>query len=191
MGKNRRSKFQVYDSLHKITLDVDSSEEVEFTKWLCRASELGIIQDFTYQPKSFKLSDAEHYVDSKGKMKTLFREHIYTADFLLSFDAEKYKDLAMEFKKCDSIQSKEGSNCYYIDVKGGFQKDAGRSFSMNQKWLYSKYHVYVHKVIPKMFFKKFGIIEEFKFTEKTKKPSKKYEGYQTIEEIFSKNGTEG
>ena len=55
---------------------------------------------------------------------------------------------------------------------------------MNQKWLYSKYHIYVHKVVPKLFFKKFGIIEEFKFTEKTKKPSKKYMGYPMIDEIF-------
>ena len=187
MGKNLRSKFQVFDSVHNKTLDVDSQEEVEFTKWLCRANELGIMTDFEYQPKSFILSEKAHYVNSKGKTKTLFQEHIYTADFMLIFDERKFQDLADEFKMCDSVKSapEKSQYVFYVDVKGGFQKDAGRSFSMNQKWVYMKYHVYVHKVIPKVFFQKFGIIEEFKWTQKTKKPSKKYEGYQTIEEIFN------
>ena len=188
MGKNRRRTFCVEDTFHGKTIEVDSQEEVEFTKWICRAVELGIIQNFTYQPKSFVLSDAQHYTDMNGKTRFLFREHVYTADFLIEFDAVKFSDLAKEFKKYDGVKSnpQSGKYLYYLDVKGGFQKDSGRAFSMNQKWMYEKYHIYVHKVVPKEFFKKFGIIEEFKFTEKTKKPSKKYLGYPMVEEVFCK-----
>lgn len=191
MGKNRRSKFSVFDSIHNKTLSVDSQEEVEFTKWLCRAIELGIIQDFTYQPKSFKLSDKVEYTTIKGKIKTLFREHIYTADFIIFFDRTKFTDLAEEFKCYSNFDSniKMGKYAYYVDVKGGFQQDAGRSFSMNQKWLFERFHVYVHKVVPKKFFAKFGIPEELRFTEKTRKPSKKYAGYLTIAEKFTEGKT--
>ena len=187
MGKNKRRVFTVYDSLHKIQLEVDSIEEVEFLKWLCHANELGIIIDFVYQPESIILSKSETYLTTKNKIRTLFREHCYTPDFLIFFDKVKYPNLADEFKKYDETKSNVDKNSfgYYIDIKGSFNRnDGGRSFSINQKWVYSKYNIYVHKIIPKQFFKEFGILEEFKYTEKTKKLSKKYLGYQTIEEIF-------
>ena len=66
----------------------------------------------------------------------------------------------------------------YIDVKGTFAKsDGGRSFSINQKWTYNKHGIYVYKLVPKDFFKLFGVPEACKLTAKTKKPRKMYLGY--------------
>lgn len=187
MGKNKRRTFPVFDKKHNVELNVDSQEEQEFVRWLNVACDMNIINDFVYQPPSLKLSDGESYIDCDGKIRSLFREHVYTPDFLLYVNGEKGKSLMKEFKLSESIKSRPDKNifAYYIDVKGTFTaNDGGRSFSINQKWLFSKFKIYVYKLVPKDFFKKFGIIEEMQFTPKTKKPSKKYENYPLISEIF-------
>ena len=72
-----------------------------------------------------------------------------------------------------------------IDTKGTFaSNDGGRSFSINQKWVYAKYKVYVHKLVPKVFFEKFGVPENCKLTAKTKKPRKAFEGFKDIKTCF-------
>lgn len=47
-GKNKRRQFEVFDSVHDVTLSVDSQEEVDFTEWLCEAHGLSVINDFQY-----------------------------------------------------------------------------------------------------------------------------------------------
>lgn len=88
--------------------------------------------------------------------------------------------LIHEFKKTSEIK---GYPAIYVDVKGGFNKNA-RSFSIDQKFVYSKYGHYIYKLVPKEFMRKFGITEDLMFTSKTKKPSKKFEGYPLISEVF-------
>lgn len=68
-------------------------------------------------------------------------------------------------------------------MKGSFNRNQ-RSFSIDQKWVYQKYGYYIYKLEPKVFFRKMGILEEFKLTQKTKKPSKVFAGYPTVGEIF-------
>ena len=177
MGKNKRSSYTVLDTRTNQTVEVDSKEEILTYKWLLKALELGIIYSFEYQPKTFTLSDPVKYKDSKGKEKTLFREHVYSPDFLIEFNIMKYHQFKDEFKVMDN------GNRIYIDVKGSFNRTS-RSFSVDRKWLYQKYGIYIYELQPKEFFKKFGILEEFKLTEKTKKPSKVFEGYPVITDIF-------
>lgn len=57
---------------------------METYKWLLKALDLGIVTDFKYQPCSFVLSDPVKYVNSNGKTRTLFQEHIYSPDFLIA-----------------------------------------------------------------------------------------------------------
>jgi hypothetical protein len=109
------------------------------------------------------------------KQRTLFREHCYSPDFLICLKPE-YESLCSEFKVVSDGK-------IYIDVKGTFNLTA-RSFSIDQKLVYQKYGFYIYKLIPKEFMKKFGILEEFRFTQKTKKPSKVFDGYRTIEDVF-------
>ena len=37
-GKNKRKQIEVFDSLHGMTLSVDSQEEVDFVNWCCEAA---------------------------------------------------------------------------------------------------------------------------------------------------------
>ena len=174
MGKNKNSNFEVVDTRTNQIVPVDSNEEVLVYKWLLHALELGIVKNFTYQPTTFVLSEKVQYKQGK-KTKTLFQDHVYSPDFLIEVD-EKHQNLINEFKLVFD-------NKIYVDVKGSFNRNQ-RSFSIDQKWTYQKYGYYIYKLEPKVFFKKFGILEEFKFTQKTKKPSKVFSGYNTVEEIF-------
>lgn len=104
---------------------------------------------------------------------------MYSPDFLIMIEPSQ-TSLIHEFKKTSEI---DGFPAIYVDVKGGFNKNA-RSFSIDQKFVYSKYGHYIYKLVPKDFMKKFGITDDLRFTSKTKKPSKKFEGYPLISDVF-------
>ena len=73
----------------------------------------------------------------------------------------------------------------YLDVKGQFaQHDGGRSFSLNQKWTWQKFGVYICKVVPKAFCKKFGVAAASMKSKLTGKARKMYVGYQSIKRAF-------
>jgi hypothetical protein len=112
------------------------------------------VKSFKYQPITFELCGKVKY-GTGPKLKTLFQDHVYSPDFLIEVDG-KYKKLIDEFKVLDE-------NRIYVDVKGSFNRNQ-RSFSIDQKWVYQKTGYYIYKLEPKKFFKKFGILEEFKFT---------------------------
>lgn len=124
-----------------------------------------LVRDFFYQPHTFILSKKVTYMSGK-KEKTLFQDHVYSPDFLIIWEPEytKFRD---EFK----VPFGDEENMVYVDVKGSFNRNQ-RSFSIDQKWVYQKEKLYIYKLEPKKFFKKFGILDEFRFTQKTKKPSK-------------------
>lgn len=66
----------------------------------------------------------------------------------------------------------------YIDVKGQFaQHDGGRAFSLNQKWTWQKFGIYVSKVVPKLFCKKFGVAAASMKSNVTGKIRKMFIGY--------------
>ena len=154
---------------------MDSREEVLVYRWLLKALELGVVRSFRYQPCTFVLADKATYQD-RNKLKTLFQDHVYSPDFEIEIDPA-LEDLRREFKVLDN-------GCrILVDVKGSFNRNQ-RSFSIDQKWVWQKTGFYIYKLEPKKFFRKFGILEEFRFTEKTKKPSKVFEGYPLISEIF-------
>lgn len=182
MGKNKRVQLECLDTRTNSIVLVDSVEEIETYKWLLNALKLGIITDFQYQPCSFTLSEPVKYTNSKGKQRTLFQEHIYSPDFLITINPD-CQILIDEFKVLKNNQ-------IYVDVKGMFARnDGGRSFCLNQKWCFQKYGIYIYKLVPKKFFQKVGIPEELKYTNKTKKPSKKFDGYPLMKDIFNGNKT--
>lgn len=185
MSKNKRRQLQYYDSYHNIIVMLDSCEEQDVYAWCIEAVGKNILKDFRYQPDSFKLSDSISYLTVDGKSRCLFREHVYSPDFTLTFEPNKYLALAKEFKVTQQ-QLQNNTIDAYIDVKGTFAKsDGGRSFSINQKWTYAKHGIYVYKLVPKDFFKLFGVPEACRLTAKTKKPRKMYLGYQSISECFN------
>lgn len=181
-GKNKRRQIEAYDEIHNVTLSVDSAEECDTLAWLVESKKLNLINDFSYQPASFKLSNAVTYQDIDNKTKTLFREHTYTADWCLEFTPSACIPLAKELKvpyealSCDSWK-------VYIDSKGTFNVTE-RAFGYNQKWLWQHHNVYVYKLVPKKFFAKMGVPEACKMTKKTKKPRKMFLGYASVEDVF-------
>lgn len=183
-GKNKRHQIKVYDSIHQQTLEVDSIEEQDFLNWLCEATNLKIILDFQYQPKTYILSESIKYINVFGKENTLFQEHKYTPDFKITLCPTINLELSKEFHIFkDQLSNKEVS--VLIDVKGMFAKnDGGRSFSINQKWMYQRYKLYVYKLVPKKFFSKFGCPKASFYTAKTKKARKNFVGCKSIEQVF-------
>lgn len=177
-GKNKRNQIPCFDSRVKKYIFVDSVEEVETYKWLLFALKMNIITDFKYQPCSFILSEPIKYINSKGKQKSLFQEHIYSPDFVINVNPQ-CNILLDEFKVLKDNQ-------IFVDVKGEFSRnDGGRSFSLNQKWMYQKYGLYIYKLIPKKFFLKMGIPDELRYTIKTRKPSKKFAGFPLMKDVFN------
>ena len=181
-GKNKRRQFEVYDNVHSCTLSVDSSEEVDFIEWLNEAYELSIIDDFQYQPESFMLFENVKYVDVYGKTKSLFQEHVYSCDFKIMFDANKFKELAKELKVPNEQLSSTQVSAY-IDTKGMFNRNS-RSFTTDRKWVWDRYHVYIAEIIPNKFFAKFGVPIKCFLSKKTKKPRKIFNGMMSIKQAF-------
>lgn len=183
-GKNKRRQFEVYDIIHNVNLSVDSQEEVDFIEWCNEATKLSIINDYFYQPESYQLAESVKYKNVFNKENTLFQEHKYSPDFIIMFDPNNSLDLSKEFHiMYDDLSSQQCSSI--IDVKGTFTRnDGGRSFSINQKWMYQKFKLYIYKLIPQKFFAKFGCPDNCKLTKKTKKPRTVFKGFKSIKEIF-------
>lgn len=144
---------------HYDDINFDSQEEIDFYKFLKISKKLGIfIKDFEYQPKSFVLIPKATYVDqvklkTKVKLveKTMYREHVYTADFKVVVDDEfinKYGDVLKIY----------GNHIFYVDVKGTYNKFGGdRIFPIHQKQLYHSYGLHVLKINPIKFFNVLGL----------------------------------
>lgn len=164
-----------------------SQEELEFYHWLCEAKEYGFIENFAYEPKSYDLSPKQTIkvvkkLKTKEKIveKHLFHPHEYTPDFIFTI-GEKWPLLKGKDKLVDS------NDGMVIDVKGTFQQhDGSRSFSINQKWVYEKYGIYVNKLIPKKFFKITWVPEKCRYTPKQGKLKSAYAKCETLLEKFGK-----
>jgi hypothetical protein len=157
---------------------LDSTEEKEFYMWCEEAVEYGVILRFAYHPCTFELSKPEKYpgFNSKDKpaMRSLVAKHGYTPDFLL----EGVDKLPLKKKY-------RNSGFVYVDTKGSFQKNGGGTiFSINQKWVYQQYGVYVHKVMPEEFFSATWVPEAAKWTPKRTKIQKKYMGVGNVQDYL-------
>ena len=184
MSKNKRRQFECYDSFHDKMLECDSIEEQDFIAWCCEAAKLKVIKDFIYQPESIQLFDATNYVDAIGKKRSLFRQHVYSPDFCIIFDPRSSQALCKQFKTTYEQASLSESSAY-LDVKGTFQRNgSGRSFSLNQKWVFQKTGIYICKLVPQDFFKECGCPQECFYSKKQKKPRKMYLGFKTIAQAF-------
>ena len=158
-----RSNMKIECDGHKF----DSNEEYEFYLWLVEAKSVGLVHSFTHHPDSFVLSDK---VAHNGKH--LLRKHFYTADF--------------KVKTTEDIGLRGGVDdfTYFVDVKGGFNLyNNHREFSINQKWLFQKFNIFINKVEPTKWFHKHWCPKKALLTEKTKQIRKKYLHCKLLEDI--------
>ena len=149
----------------------DSPEEREFFWWLEEAQELGLVESFVYQPPPFELlpavkMDITVQLKTKTKVvpKTILRPHHYTADYLV-YPVGHLPLIGTPI---------------WLDIKGGGNIYGNeREFSINRKWVWDKYGIYINKVVPRTWFAQFWVPDCARLTERTRKVRKCYEQYQT------------
>ena len=170
-------------------LSFDSNEEREFHWWCEEAKEDGLLRSFSYHPESFELSKSV-WVDVVKQMKTklkpdkmfLLHDHEYTPDYQLWFNTRLLESRLKVLKSSciqDVLMGTTIGTLYevWVDVKGGYSTfDDGRTFSINVKWMWQAYKLYMNKVIPKQHFKQFWLPERAKWTEKTRELKTPYIG---------------
>ena len=173
-------------------IDFDSEEERLFYLYLEELKINGFVKDYTYHVNSFTLSESVKYswikkIKTKDKKieSTLLQGHIYTPDYWIEWTPKAlgifYFSAFDEENRLDEIpfiNNKEGEySGTYVEVKPSFDmNNMQRLFSINQKWVYQEYGVYVQKIIPvgkaTCLFAKTFVPKEAMLTAKTKVPKK-------------------
>ena len=136
-------------------IELDSQEEVEFYCWCKELESEHMIESFIYHPEPFVLSERKTIVNTiNGRMKESFLlgKHEYTPDFVLTIRADDkdyfYTKAELELEHPFCVLKDKDYYIAWIDIKGSFNKYGGdRGFSINQKWVYDKFGIYVNKVL--------------------------------------------
>jgi hypothetical protein len=180
----------------ELTLDgvvYDSAEEVHFAYWLKLLVEVGLVVKYTYQPKSFQLSEKQSILNPQilstkkkdiHRATKIVREHNYTADWDIVF-AERFYTIFPGLFLCND-------ESVLVDIKGTFGRNNDtRVFSINQKWVLKEYGLYVNKVIPEELFLKTFVPDQIAFRVKPRKDGallriKRYEQCELFSAIKEK-----
>jgi len=165
-------------------IDFKSDEEWFFYNWLLEAEKKNLIYGIIYQPKPFLLSNRavcqyEKKLKTKTKLveKFLFAKHSYTPDFCFRVRGPlKNSFIHSKFLEHDVA---------IVDVKGIFNKYGDpKQFSINQKWMYAKYGLYVEKIVPEKLFKKTWCPDICRYTPKKRQPVKKYINIPNVDQFL-------
>ncbi len=166
--------------------EFDSDEELEFYCWLKEAELNGLISGILFHPHTFDLSSkATIKLDKimKTKIKTvdkfILRPHVYTPDFEFCIES------SLIYKLNILVENKTINRKFMlVDVKGTYSRygDA-KQFSINQKWVWDKYGIYVQKIVPEKLFLKSWVPEVCRLSPVQRKPVKKYIDCKTIGEF--------
>ncbi len=167
----------------------DSTEEWHFYHWTIEAGEIGIITAANYHPWKTQLGDSINMKvprPTKRKPKGTRKIHLlraiqYEPDWVIGIDPGKNNFIdynIIPVKKTVSgfkpYEINQNGGVLVIDVKGSFTLHQSQKFPVIQKWMFDKYRVYVNKIEPKKFFKKFWVPKLAAFTEKTGKRAAAY-----------------
>ena len=142
--------------------EFDSWDEYHFYLWILDAKELGLILEAKFYPKAFHLSDEVQWtkeVQLKTKVrydkKKLLGQHVYTADAVIKFSVlfsvlfPSY-DLHRDTEELDNFTA-------WFDVKPSVNPkylkfSSGKTFPLNQKWVYQRHGIFVNRVMMKVLF---------------------------------------
>lgn len=165
----------------------ESEEERLFYLYCEELKNNDYIEEFDYQPQSFILLDDVTYTWKKQlKTKTkpmeskLFQGHIYTPDFKIKWSESGrglfFNEIGDEVK-LTKIPFIADNKISYIETKGSFDfNNMTRLATINIKWVYDKYGIYINKIIPNgkktCLFARTFVPQEALLTSKTKKPKK-------------------
>lgn len=192
----------------------DSPEELYVSWYLDELVGAGYVIKYNYQPTSWELSKKRTYKYRKvlktktNKIETtLFQKHVYTADFELLWNDAYYNILLKNVDmfgrgvaQDNQVVNKE--NPFWIndinfleilpselwsswEVKPLFDRNnMTRLFTINQKWVYDKYGIYVQKVVPQKLFKDTFTPQKYLFTDSGKQKRKLTFAPRTLEEYI-------
>lgn len=174
-------------------VEFDSEEERLFYIYCLELKEAGYIKKFTFHQDKFVLSNPVKYnwikklkTKRKKMESTLLREHIYTPDFWILWDAKAFGIFYLDHDGTTKLNNipfvnnidRNGNDIgSYIEIKPSFNvMNMVRVFSLNQKWMYQEHHIYIQKITPvskkKCLFKNTFVPKKALFTKTGKK--KKY-----------------
>lgn len=137
----------------------DSEEERLFYLYCKELKEEGFIDSFDYQPEPFVLLEDVVYgwkkelkTKTKDMESKLFQGHIYTPDFKIFWND---KGRGVFFNEVgDGVKLSEKpfiaqDKVSYVETKGSFDfNNMTRLATINIKWVYDKFGIYVNKIIP-------------------------------------------
>lgn len=139
-------------------IEFDSSEEVQFYKWLLELESKGFINKITAQPESFILSQPfirkkiihMKRVADKIKEEVLINGHKYTCDFEVEWSKEMTEEL---FTRIFGIKTYFSAPKTYFEIKPSFdQNNMTRLAKINIKWVFHNTGEFVVMVIPEKLF---------------------------------------
>ena len=136
-GKKAKKEY-VFNGVH-----YDSNEETEMAMWLDEATKAGLVLTSEYHPEPFELVPT--YFVEDPKRRCLFRAHTYGVDWILTLTEKFYQLFPNVFQFANTTADK-----VYLDIKGAnptMMSNSDHTFRINQKLVYDKYKIYVHKTI--------------------------------------------
>lgn len=172
-----------------------SVEELFIKFWLDELEIEKAITDVTYEAVVFRLSEKAEYEKvveyttkkrKEKKQKIVKRKlkgsgHVYTPDFVfmpIHPDSERlFSFFHWGYVGGDPTR-------IYTDVKGGWMSrgDSGE-FAVNRAWTFSKYGIWINKVVPEKLFKDTFAPSILRLSPITRKPTK-YADYKTVYEFL-------
>ncbi len=149
----------------------DSPEEIYVSWYLDELMEAGYVEEYVFQPSTFLLSPRQIYewrevlkTKVKSRESSLLQSHEYTPDFSVKWHcpfgvSEMFIRFVYGSDKSKApfwhAYDETGHDCESIwEIKPLFDRNnMTRLFTINQKWMYEKYGIYVQKIIPQKLFK--------------------------------------
>lgn len=174
-------------------IQFDSEEERLFYIYCEELKQEGFIKEFSYHTDSFTLSEKVTYswkkhlkTKTKDMESTLLQPHVYTPDFNIIWEPKAYgifycyTDDQYKFGNIPFINNVDNNGDdigSFIEVKPSFDmNNMTRLFTINQKWMYQEYLIYIQKVIPigkkTCLFATTFVPQEAMLTPKTRRPKK-------------------
>jgi hypothetical protein len=159
----------------------DAREEIDFAMWLEEAATVDLVQGWAHHPAPIHLADPAYFdvpVQLKTKVKmstrTLLQEHVYTADFAVTFTPR--------IRMVDAPFRFPAGMWILVEIKARYSRfNMDRTFSLNQKWVWQRHGIWVQKIEPLKLFGRTWCPAGVRVTPKQGKPRKGYETFLTLE----------
>ncbi|XAI97358.1 hypothetical protein [Leptolyngbya phage Lbo-JY46] len=168
--RNKKTKYESSDEprLYHGDIPLDSEHELWICWWLDELKDLGFIKYYTRaEPFSLSHGYTNNYVvkmktKSKPMRQSICGGHVYTPEFRVVWHKKALDKIVWLMDSGDKFDKvlighiAANKELYtIIEVKPEFDyNNMTRLFTINQKWVFDKYGIWVNLIKPKELFKK-------------------------------------